>query len=162
LDHGEIARDAVRTHVEWIRFPRFAVCGGVSFEGRIIEFGVIRHQGSRTVLSGGLRHLLGGSDIFFPFENVCSLSPHKLEAARFATARLIGKLANICPDLLNERLATTSTFKAITGGDPIMAEYKYGDSFDLWPSTRLVFSAKRASEKPGAVLRRNESSMIPR
>src|ERR1700691_4271109 len=63
LDHAEIARDAVRTHVEWIRFPRFAVCSGVSFEVRIVEFGVIRHQGSRTVVSGGLRHLLGGSDI---------------------------------------------------------------------------------------------------
>ena len=43
LDHGEIARDALRTHVEWIRFSRFAVCGGVSFKVRIIEFGVIRH-----------------------------------------------------------------------------------------------------------------------
>ena len=46
LDHGEIARDAIRAHVEWIRLLRFAICSSVSFEVLVIEFGVIRHQGS--------------------------------------------------------------------------------------------------------------------
>jgi P4 family phage/plasmid primase-like protien len=75
--------------------------------------------------------------------NVSSLSLHRLEADRFAVSRLIGKLANICPDLPTEHLSGTSMFKAITGGDVIPAEYKYRDGFDFVPFARLVFSANR-------------------
>jgi P4 family phage/plasmid primase-like protien len=73
--------------------------------------------------------------------NVSGLALHKLEADKFAAARLIGRLANICPDLPSEHLAGTSTFKAITGGDTLTAEYKFKDSFDFTPFCRLVFSA---------------------
>ncbi len=73
--------------------------------------------------------------------NTANLPMQKIEADRFAAARLVGKLANICPDLPSQHLASTSTFKAITGGDPINAEYKYHDSFDVVPYARLVFSA---------------------
>jgi P4 family phage/plasmid primase-like protien len=78
---------------------------------------------------------------FLGRHNIASLSLQKLEADRFAAARLIGKLANICPDLPSEHLAGTSMFKAITGGDIITAEYKYRDSFEFCPFARLVFSA---------------------
>ncbi len=56
-------------------------------------------------------------------------------------ARLVGKLANICPDLPISHLTGTSIFKALTGGDTVPAEYKYRDSFELDPFCRLVFSA---------------------
>jgi putative DNA primase/helicase len=78
---------------------------------------------------------------FLGRHNIASLSLQKLEADRFAAARLVGKLANICPDLPSEHLAGTSMFKAITGGDIITAEYKYRDSFEYIPFARLVFSA---------------------
>jgi P4 family phage/plasmid primase-like protien len=78
---------------------------------------------------------------FLGRHNVTSLSLQKLEADRFAAARLVGRLANICPDLPSEHLAGTSMFKAITGGDIITAEYKYRDSFEFAPFARLVFSA---------------------
>jgi putative DNA primase/helicase len=73
-------------------------------------------------------------------DNVSTVSLHKLETDRFGTSRLIGKLANICPDLPNKKLDTTSVFKAITGGDPLMAERKFHDSFDFRPFARLVFA----------------------
>jgi P4 family phage/plasmid primase-like protien len=73
--------------------------------------------------------------------NVSNLSLHRLESDKFACARLYGKLANICPDLPTEHLAGTSIFKAITGGDPVTGEYKFKDSFDFVPYSRLVFSA---------------------
>jgi putative DNA primase/helicase len=73
--------------------------------------------------------------------NTSSVSLHKLESDRFAAARLIGKFANICPDLPSEHLAGTSVFKAITGGDSMPGEYKFKDSFDFVPYARLVFSA---------------------
>ncbi len=78
---------------------------------------------------------------FIGEQNYSSLPLHKLESDRFAASRLIGKLANICPDLPTESLAGTSVFKAITGGDTITAEYKFRDSFDFEPFARLVFSS---------------------
>lgn len=75
--------------------------------------------------------------------NIASLSLQKIEADKFAAARLVGKLANICPDLPSTHLTGTSVFKAITGGDTITAERKYSDSFDFTPSARLLFSANR-------------------
>ncbi|MCH7726584.1 MAG: hypothetical protein IH991_08915, partial [Planctomycetes bacterium] len=77
-------------------------------------------------------------------ENTSALSLHKLESDRFAASRLVGKLANICPDLPSQHLAGTSTFKLITGGDPLPAEYKFRDSFDFTPFARLMFSANTA------------------
>ena len=73
--------------------------------------------------------------------NVVNTSLHKIESDRFAAARLVGKLANICPDLPSDHLTSTSVFKAITGGDKIAAERKYADGFDYRPFARLVFSA---------------------
>lgn len=75
--------------------------------------------------------------------NSASLSLQKIEADRFAAARLAGKLANICSDLPNAHLAGTSVFKAITGGDRITGEHKYHDSFEFAPFARLLFSANR-------------------
>lgn len=78
---------------------------------------------------------------FLGKQNISSISLHKLESDRFATARLIGKLANICPDLPNTKLETTSVFKAITGGDLVMGELKFRDSFEFCPFARLIFAA---------------------
>jgi putative DNA primase/helicase len=89
--------------------------------------------------------------------NSSAVSLHKLESDKFAAARLIGKLANICPDLPSEHLAGTSVFKAITGGDPVPAEYKFKDSFDFTPYARLVFSANhppRSADASHAFFRR--------
>jgi putative DNA primase/helicase len=80
---------------------------------------------------------------FIGAENVCHLSLQRLEADRFSTARLYGKLANICSDLPNERLSSTAMFKALTGCDRITAEIKYRDSFEFSPFARLLFSANR-------------------
>jgi P4 family phage/plasmid primase-like protien len=76
--------------------------------------------------------------------NVSSLSLHRLESDKFACGRLVGKLANICPDLPSAHLAGTSTFKAITGGDEITGEHKFMTSFDFTPFCKLVFSANNA------------------
>jgi P4 family phage/plasmid primase-like protien len=89
--------------------------------------------------------------------NVAGASLHKLESDRFATARLIGKLANICPDLPSTHLTETSVFKAITGGDDLHAEYKYRESFEFRPYCRLVFSANhvpRSGDASHAFFRR--------
>lgn len=87
---------------------------------------------------------------FIGKHNTAAVSLHKLENDRFSAARLIGRLANICPDLPGTDLTSTSVFKAITGGDPLMAEYKFKDSFDFIPYARLVFSANHPPKSQDA------------
>jgi P4 family phage/plasmid primase-like protien len=89
--------------------------------------------GKSTRLSR-LRNFLGR-------RNVSALSLHRVENDRFAVAQLCGKLANIAPDLPSQHLETTSTFKGITGGDELPAEYKFRDSFAFKPFCHLAFSA---------------------
>jgi putative DNA primase/helicase len=80
--------------------------------------------------------------------NTVSVALQRLEVDKFAVASLYGKLANICPDLPGEKLAGTSVFKAITGGDHLQAEYKYHDSFSFRPFAKLIFSANRMPQSP--------------
>jgi putative DNA primase/helicase len=94
---------------------------------------------------------------FLGRHNVATIPLHRLEVDKFSVSRLVGKLANICADLPSEHLAGTSTFKALTGGDILPAEYKFKDSFDLDPFARLVFSANhppRSADSSSAFFRR--------
>ncbi len=77
---------------------------------------------------------------FLGTNNVSSHSLHRLEDDKFALARLTGKLANISADLPERDLKSTSVFKAITGGDPLEAEYKFGNSFEIYFFAKLLFS----------------------
>ena len=89
-------------------------------------------NGKSTFLQG-LRSFLGKT-------NVSSVTLQRLETDKFAVARLVGKLANICADLPNTRLKTASILKAVTGGDDLEAERKFQDSFSFTPFARLIFS----------------------
>jgi len=100
---------------------------------------------------------LRGVRAFIGKRNVASMSLQKMESDRFAVAGLLGKLGNICADLPSAHLETTSTFKAITGGDTLYGEYKHRDPFDFLPFTRLLFSANhfpRSSDSSHAFFRR--------
>jgi putative DNA primase/helicase len=107
--------------------------------------------------SNGKSTYLRALGAFVGSQNASGLSLHKLESDRFSTARLVGKLANICPDLPSTHLTETSVFKAITGGDYLHGEHKYGDSFEFVPYCRLVFSANhvpRSGDASHAFFRR--------
>jgi putative DNA primase/helicase len=72
--------------------------------------------------------------------NCTNKSLQELEE-RFMAARLVGKLANICPDIPAKAMTESSKFKKIVGGDSIPAENKNCDPFDFKPYARLIFSA---------------------
>jgi putative DNA primase/helicase len=74
-------------------------------------------------------------------ENVSTVSLHKLDEDRFATADLYGKLANVFADLPSRALTSSEVFKTITGGDAIRGERKHGQPFSWTPFARLIFSA---------------------
>ena len=92
-------------------------------------------NGKSTYLTG-LRAFLGPA-------NVSTVSLQDLVSNRFMTAQLVGKLANICPDLPAKALVDTAPFKAITGGDAISAERKFKTAFEFVPYARLIFSANQ-------------------
>jgi putative DNA primase/helicase len=91
----------------------------------------------KSVFLNVVRALLGP-------ENVSAISLQDLDASRFASAELYGKLANIYADLDARAAYSSSTFKTITGGDSIPAERKHRDAFVFTPYARLVFSANTA------------------
>jgi putative DNA primase/helicase len=75
-------------------------------------------------------------------ERVSAESLYQLGSERFSPVRLVGKLANICPDIGTRAAEDSSIFKAITGGsDPVRVERKGRDAFDFYPSATLLFSA---------------------
>jgi len=132
-----------------LTFPEDAVKAGVAWE--IVAWLMLPHTSTQKALlllgPGGtgkstflaaLHKFLGG------YGNVSALSLQKIESDRFAAARLVGKLANICADLPSVDLDSSSVFKSITGGDPIVAENKFKDSFDFECFARLIFSANQA------------------
>jgi phage/plasmid-associated DNA primase len=48
---------------------------------------------------------------------------------RFARAELYGKLANTCGDLDARAVKRSDLFKMVTGGDPIVAQRKFGQPY---------------------------------
>ena len=95
--------------------------------------------------ANGKSAFLAGLTAFIGVENCAAVSLHKLEENRFSVARLVGKLANICPDLPTEHLRDTSVLKALTGAEYMVnAEYKHGANFEFKCYARLVFSANDA------------------
>ncbi len=79
-------------------------------------------------------------------ENVAAETLTSLTENRFAPANLWGKKANIFADLPTNPLRYTSVFKALTGGDKVRAEAKFGKTFYFVNGAKLVFSANELPE----------------
>jgi putative DNA primase/helicase len=91
--------------------------------------------------ANGKSTLIKGITAFLGRDTVSAIDLYTLESNRFAVVNLLGKLANIWADLPNKTLETTSVMKAITGGDRIMAERKFGKQFEYEPFAKLLFSS---------------------
>ena len=73
--------------------------------------------------------------------NVSSVTLQELSEHRFKVAEVYGKLVNAFADLDSRAIQSTSKFKAITSGDRMQGERKFGRIFDFCPFCKLVFSA---------------------
>jgi len=117
-------------------------CQGLYFQLIAWLMAMIDHIQKAVLLIGegsnGKSTLIAALTAFLGKQNVSGIPLHRLEADRFSTVRLLGKLANICADLPSAHLAGTSVFKALTGGDDVLAERKFMDSFEFRPFARLV------------------------
>lgn len=94
--------------------------------------------------ANGKSTLLNAIQEFLGPDNVAAKELHELAGNKFAAADLVGKLANIGSDLSSEELENTSTFKELTGEDPISAERKHKDPFKFKNQATLLFSANQA------------------
>ncbi len=76
-------------------------------------------------------------------ENLSSVTLQELNNDRFASADLFGKIANIAGDIDSSYSAEMATFKAVTGGDLVRAQFKNRDAFSFTPWAVPVFSANK-------------------
>jgi putative DNA primase/helicase len=142
-------------------FPADAVEAGVPWEilAYLMSPDLPRQRAILLLGSGGngKSRYLQGATAFLGAGNVSAVALHAFSENRFAAAQLFGKLANICSDLPSRELESSSIFKAITGGDRICAERKFGQPFDFVPFCALIFSANqlpRCTDAASAFLQR--------
>jgi P4 family phage/plasmid primase-like protien len=75
--------------------------------------------------------------------NVSNVTLHDIVEGKFEVAGIYGKLANIAGDIEARAMNNTAKFKALTGGDTIEAQHKYGHPFRFTPTAVPVFSANQ-------------------
>ena len=78
---------------------------------------------------------------FVGMENTASLTLQEICDDKFAMAELEGKMVNLCPDLPMGFIPNTSQFKALTGGDLVNAQKKFGQPFQFVNKAIMVFGA---------------------
>jgi putative DNA primase/helicase len=76
-------------------------------------------------------------------ENLSTVALHELLGNRLRVATLHGKLLNAAGAISGSYIEDTSLFKAITGGDELQGEHKYGHPFDFRPWATPVYSANK-------------------
>ena len=78
---------------------------------------------------------------FLGKNNVSHVSLQELTENRFSRVELVGKLANIFPDLPSKPLKYSGIFKALTGRDIIYIDIKHRKGFNYENYAKLIFSA---------------------
>ncbi len=75
--------------------------------------------------------------------NVSGKSLHKIAEGKWQVAKLYNKNSNICDELSSRDINDIETFKGITGGSSVDAEFKFGDSFEFVNYAKLTFAANK-------------------
>ena len=73
--------------------------------------------------------------------NQCAVTLHQLATNRFTPAMLHRKMLNSAADLSSHHVDDLAMFKALTGGDPVHAEHKFGQPFTFTNTALIAFSA---------------------
>ncbi|MFB6217652.1 MAG: phage/plasmid primase, P4 family [Halobacteriaceae archaeon] len=76
-------------------------------------------------------------------ENVAGWELQNLSENRFAASDLVGKFANIAPDMPGTKLTEMGTLKTLTGDDTTMVEQKGEPAFPFRNKATLMFGANR-------------------
>ena len=98
--------------------------------------------------ANGKTTLLNLVEAFLSPGNVSHVSLYELTSNKFSAAELYGKLSNISPDVAQDEMKRTGTFKALCGGDAIKAERKHRDPFTFRNYAKLFFSCNQLPTSP--------------
>ena len=93
-------------------------------------------ENGKSVLLDYLSSLVGKN-------NISHIPLQLLADDKFAMAKLDGKLANVFADLEKNELRHTGCIKVISSGEPIFAQNKGKEGFDLLPICKLIFSTNK-------------------
>ncbi len=123
----------------WLEACGYALLPDCRFQVGFILYGP--GTNGKSTLLHLLRAVLGD-------EAVSSLSLQSLCNERFAAANLVGKLANIYPDLPYGELRETDRFKAMVCGEAITVERKFEQPFAYRNRAKFYFSTNRLPSAP--------------
>jgi putative DNA primase/helicase len=110
----------------------YCLLPGFNLKKAILLYSRAPHTGKSTLLN-----LLGA---LVGHENEATVSLQDLDDHRFARASLQGKLVNRSGDLGAYAPRTSTVFKSIVGGDPVLAEHKGQQTFPLYNTAKLLFA----------------------
>jgi len=79
-----------------------------------------------------------------------TLTLHQISKDPFLLPNLVGKVANISPDMSAESLSDMGVFKALTGGDEVTVRGVYSNSTQLENSAKMIFSCNEVPQAIGA------------
>jgi hypothetical protein len=96
----------------------------------------------------------------FPPSSVCSIAPQDWTRG-FLLAGLAGKLLNVVNELPEREMMEGARFKAVTSGDPLTAERKFGDPFTMRVVAGELFAANDLFPTRGLVLVLNQLIRTP-
>jgi P4 family phage/plasmid primase-like protien len=80
---------------------------------------------------------------FMGEENLAAIEMQDLGDDKFAAAELYGKLVNVFPDMSSEEIKNTGKFKAISSGDMVNAQKKFGQPFKFKNYSRQIYSCNK-------------------
>jgi putative DNA primase/helicase len=110
----------------------YCLLPGLNLKKAILFYSRAPHTGKSSLLN-----LLGA---LVGHENEATVSLQDLDDHRFARASLQGKLVNRSGDLGAYAPKTSTVFKSIVGGDPVLAEHKGQQTFPLYNTAKLLFA----------------------
>ena len=76
-------------------------------------------------------------------DNVSRIPLQELADDKFASADLVGKMANIYTDIGTNALRHVDKIKNLSSGEKIRAQFKHGQGFTLIPYAKQIFSCNR-------------------
>lgn len=137
---GMVVRDDDETRAAIELLQEFA---GASLVGMATSYAVC------LVLVGtgndGKSRVLNVLRALFPATAVCSITPNAWSRG-FLLAELAGKRLNVVSELPGADVQDGETFKQVVAGDPVTAERKYEQPFNLVPEAGHIFAC---NELPG-------------
>lgn len=96
--------------------------------------------------ANGKSKLIEVMERFLGQANITSISLQELSTRPFAISGLLGKMANLVPDISSKELEDTSTFKAVTGHDRLTADRKFRSPIEFTNYAKMVFACNKIPE----------------